>query len=305
MNISVAVTGASSFLGQYVVRELLSRNILVKALIRPKSTAAHLYDRCIGVTVIHEDMVAVDQWLPQMGQCDYFLHLGWDGVGAVGRSNMAIQEQNVGMAEQCFLAARKIGCRSFLFSGSQAEYGPQTEVISETTPCHPVIPYGKGKLMVCERLLSLANGALMRYYHTRIFSVYGLGDHPWALLPNCISTFCDGKVMELSSCEQYWNFMHASDAARVLVKLLLSNAESGIYNIAGHDTRKLRDFVTEVHMLCGSGIPQYGTYVSSEPIASLQPDISKLEKVVGHVSDASFHEKIAEMVSYYRMKGRW
>ena len=37
-----------------------------------------------------------------------------------------------------------------------------------------------------------------------------------------------------------------------MVKLLLGKAPAGVYNVAGEDTRPLRDYIEELHRLCGS-----------------------------------------------------
>ena len=200
--------------------------------------------------------------------------------------------------------AASIGCKAFLFAGSQAEYGPHTDEISEKSACNPVIEYGKGKLKVLNALFELSNQLEICYYHARIFSVYGEGDHPWALVPSCIRTLCNGEAMSLSSCTQNWNFMYATDAAQVLCALLFSKAPKGIYNVAGPDTRTLREFVEEIHAACdGEGTLVFGSYHSAEKPVSLQPDIMKLISAIGEIPCTAFRDAIDSMVCKYRETG--
>lgn len=298
----VVLTGATSFLGRYLVNELGRRNAEVLAIIRPNSSKRDMYTKYPHVRTILIDMDDTDAWIEAIGSADYFLHLGWDGVGASGRSDVAIQQKNIQIAMRCISGAEALGCKAFLFAGSQAEYGPQTGSISEDTPCNPVIEYGKAKLQVCEQ--GIARPSFMKYYHARIFSVYGEGDHPWALIPKCIRTLCAGETMNLSSCMQYWNYMYAEDAAYVLCGLLLSGAESGIYNVASKDTRRLKEFVEVIYASCGKrGRLCFGTYHYTESPVSLQPDISRINRVIGEIPCTPFEEVIPKLILKYKAEG--
>ena len=44
--------------------------------------------------------------------------------------------------------------------------------------------------------------------------------------------------MEMGPCTQQWNFLYVTEAAELLVKLLLGKAPAGVYNVAGEDTRR-------------------------------------------------------------------
>ncbi len=300
----IVITGATSFLGRYLINELKKRNVQIYAIIRPTSAHAHMFDGDPSVISVLKNMDDVEGWSQEIGAADGFLHLGWDGVGAAGRSDMNIQNKNVQDAVNCMYGAANLGCKKFLFAGSQAEYGPKIEVIRETDSCEPVINYGKGKLMVCEKLSELSQKLSITYYHTRIFSVYGTGDHPWALVSACIRTLCAGEQMKLSSCRQYWNYIHVLDAARDLCALLFSDASAGIYNVASRDTRELKAFVEEIHKACREfGSCAYGSYDPSEKPVSLMPDVSRLQGAIGMLEEISFEEGIREMVAHYRATG--
>lgn len=297
------VTGATSFLGRYLVRELCARGYAVSAIIRPTSKSIGVFEGQVGVTTVPHDMDDVEGWCAAIGGADVFFHLGWDGIGAAGRSNMEIQEKNVRDALACLRGAHALGCKSFLFAGSQAEYGPKTALITEEDSCAPVINYGKGKLMVCEQATELAALLDITYYHTRIFSVYGIGDHPWALVPSAVKAFCDGEEKQLSSCRQSWNYMYVTDAVRDLVALAESGADAGIYNVASRDTRELRAFVEEMLSACGKGRASYGTYDPAEQPVSLIPDVGKLEKAIGVLPETPFDEGIRALVTHYLKTG--
>ncbi len=293
----VVITGATSFLGKAIIAQLLEQNCRVFALIRPSSMFSDLFFNVSGVTTVLAEMGNTDEWVPVINNADCFLHFGWDGRGPEGRANEEIQRKNIEDALECLRAASRLGCKKFLFAGSQAEYGLMHEPISEESPCSPVTQYGKAKYEVWKQASKLSEELEICYYHTRIFSVYGPGDHPYALVPNCIRTLTEGKIMLLSDCEQYWNYLHITDAARMIIQLLFSGAPAGVYNVAGLDTRKLKEFVFDIHQLCGfAGELRFGERVSSEAPPNLQPDISKILAMIPSFKFVSFKHAISCMI---------
>ena len=89
--VNVVVTGATSFLGRNLVNELVNSDVHVYAIVRPTSAGVHLFDNLQHVTTVLANMDDVQCWQNEIEKADYFFHLGWDGVGAEGRSNMNIQ----------------------------------------------------------------------------------------------------------------------------------------------------------------------------------------------------------------------
>ena len=232
---------------------------------------------------------------------DAWVQIGWDGAGSDNRMKRGVQQANVRNSLAAVRAASGLGCGRFLFTGSQAEYGIHHSIITEDTPCNPVSEYGKAKADFANLAKELCKSRKMEYIHTRIFSVYGPGDHPWSLVHTCLNTWMQGGHMELGECTQKWNFLYIEDAAAAIIRLL-TEGRPGVYNIAGEDTRILREFIEEMYCLCGSrGSYAYGKRKpNAEGPASLIPDISKLEAETGWRPVTSFTEGIYETMHSLR-----
>ena len=300
----VIVTGATSFIGQAAVKELLRRGCQVTAVVRPDSPGMKAISRKPGVEVAALNLAEIRR-LPRIlgkslreetggaGTLSW-LHLGWEGAGSANRSNPALQRKNIDYALDALETAADMGCGRFLFSGSQAEYGICSGLMREDMECRPVSEYGKNKVEVCVRAGARAKERNLDYLHARIFSVYGPGDHPWSLISTCIDTYLQGGHMEMGTCTQLWNFPYVEEAARVLAKLLLGKTPGGVYNVAGEDTRPLKAYMEELYRLCGSR----GSFVfgsrrpNAEGQVSLEPDLSKIKKALGFCQEISFAEGI-------------
>lgn len=298
----VVVTGATGFIGGAMIRRLLEEKHEVCAVARPGSLNLTYLLSSVPIGT-EEQFTLVEMHLAELetlpervqGSFDAFVHMGWDGAGSENRAKREVQQQNVVYGLAAVRAAAALGCRTFLFTGSQAEYGVHHQQITEDTPCFPVSEYGKAKTEFSNEAKNLCKILKMEYIHTRIFSIYGPGDHPWSLVNTCLKTWREKGVMKLGECTQKWNFLYIEDAAAALIALL-KTGKGGIYNVAGKDTRGLREYIEEMYALCGNqGSFLYGERPqNAEGSADLMPDISKICEVTGWEPMTSFAEGIHE-----------
>ena len=182
---------------------------------------------------------------------DAWIHFAWDGVGSAGRSDTNIQIENIQKAKKAYLYAKLLGARKFLFAGSQAEYGRGNHRVPL-----PVSPYGKAKLSFGrwateQSLLSeIYDDAPMQFIHMRIYSVYGSGDHETSLVNTVLRAALRHEAVTLGPCEQRWNYLEVHDLARA-IRILLSSEDTrtGIYDIAGSDSRMLKKYVIAMNAI--------------------------------------------------------
>ena len=143
---------------------------------------------------------------------DAVLHFAWDGVGSLGRSDIATQEKNLRMSKAFFSWAKAQGVKRFFFAGSQAEMGRGTR--EEPLPASP---YGEKKLAFSE--YGLKNHGKMEFIDLRIYSIYGKGDHERSLVKTLVRNTLRGMETELGSGNKIWNFMAEEDFGRALAFL--------------------------------------------------------------------------------------
>ena len=175
---NIVVTGATSFVGTGAVKELLDRGHCVFAVLRENSAKA---DKLLqngkipeNLTILEEDLGNLGNLVNRMEEhCDVFLHMGWRGAGNSSRKDAGIQERSVQDALNAVRTAKALGCRRFLFTGSQAEYGVHNTLMDETITCRPASPYGEAKLKVRREAEKLCRELSLDYGHACIFSTYG------------------------------------------------------------------------------------------------------------------------------------
>ena len=230
-------------------------------------------ERCItterGITTENNsttDSHAIDKSisLPSLARLhfDAVLHFAWDGVGSLGRSDIATQEKNLRMSKAFFSWAKAHGVRRFFFAGSQAEMGKG----SREEPL-PASPYGEKKLAFSE--YGLKNHGDMEFIDLRIYSIYGKGDHERSLVKTLVRNTLKGRETELGLGNKIWNFMAEEDFARALAFLAdLDFQKQGAFtiDICSRESRLLFDYIKEIEQIGFSFLKKKGIEHSKESL---------------------------------------
>ena len=336
----VFITGVTSFLGLYTAKLLLREGHEVIGAVRPGSRRvreldAHGISAYPTYRTVHLDLCALPE--AELGEAHYaevlgldsaplidaWIHFAWDGVGSAGRSDTNIQIENIQNAKKAYLYAKLLGARKFLFAGSQAEYG----IGNHRVPM-PVSPYGKAKLSFGrwateQSLLSeIYDDVPMQFIHMRIYSVYGSGDHETSLVNTVLRAALRHEAITLGPCEQRWNYLEVHDLARA-IRILLSSEDTrtGIYDIAGSDSRMLKKYVIAMNAIAAgvqttdtasgtataeapSGAElRFGTRANNaEGAANMSPEILKLQRLGFH-QEISFEAGIGMLLKTMREEG--
>ena len=295
------ITGASGFIGVEISKVLLAKGDMVYAVCRKDSKNLKDVPQHENLKMVWADLDHLEDIKGQVDKADVFIHLAWKGTVGGGRNNSEIQETNKANAYTAMRVSKSIGCKVFVDSGSQAEYGTCTDQITEESPCNPFSDYGKAKLEVWQKGRTLCEKLGLKYVHLRIFSMYGENDHPYTLVMSIIDKMLRNEPsIDLSSCTQMWNYVYCPDTSKMIVGLCehafndqLFKAE--VYNIASDDTRVLKDFVERIKQLTNSSSEcNYGAIVPAN-LVSLNPSIEKVKSIVS-ISFTPFDDVINKIV---------
>lgn len=278
------ITGATGFLGNALSDTILTESSenVIYAVCRKKHCGQAFPVNVIPVWAEMEEYRDLDKQIPN---ADVFIHCSWGGADHAKRDDREVHQQNVQYSLDAMRAAAQMGCKVFVETGSQAEYGATNEQQTEDMECNPFSEYGKAKLDMWCQGEQLAEQLGIRYIHLRIFSMYGEEDHPWSMIMQCIQKMQRNEHIELSECTQNWNYLYVDDAARMIVELCQAymrqpNIPSGIYNIASEDTRPLKEFVEEMRAITGTQSEiVYGAF-KPQVVVALNPSVAKIKRYI-------------------------
>ena len=286
------VSGAAGFTGAVLCEVLRNNGIEVYALVRAGSDHnRRLDDSDAGMHMIETSLGQLSDVVESIdAPCDCFFHLAWNaGNGADD------QEKNVWYALDALRAAAKAGCKRFIATGSQAEYGavsPDT-VQAEDIMTDPFSAYGKAKVKACDASRQLANELGIEWIWGRIFSLIGRYEPTTRMLPALYHAMKEDREFRLSSCRQNWDYLDVYDAAEALLALAYKGRGGEIYNIAAGDYRPLKEYTEELKRLINpDGKIIYGE--DPNPFVSLQPSIEKIAADTGWNPKRSFADSLED-----------
>ena len=207
------VTGVAGFLGANLVEELVKKDYKVIAVVRAGSAHNNRIRNLKGVRLVAAELTEYDK-LPELidENADILYHLAWGGGSSVRE-----QQINISATLAAVEAAKQLGCRRFVATGSQAEYGAHQELITEETAPHPFTAYGAAKLSAHALSKVRAYELGIDWVWDRVFSVYGKYEPHGRMLPDMIEALRQGETFHLSACTQNWDYIFSTDAAKAVI----------------------------------------------------------------------------------------
>ncbi len=294
------ITGATGAVGMALISELTSRGIEVLVLCRKDSQrSANIKE---GPLVRKAECS-----LAQMADFntdetfDMFFHLAWDGTTGASRNDMYLQNLNVKYTIDAVNLAERLGCKVFMGTGSQAEYGVTQQKLNSQTPAFPQNGYGIAKLCAGQmsRIVCRENG--IRHIWVRILSVYGPFDGARSLVSMAIDKISRGERASFTKGEQLWDYMYSGDTAKAMTELALKGKDGGIYCLGSGKTRPLCEYISIIRdnidpdAELGLGDIPYG----DGQVMYLCADTADLERDTGFVPQTEFEAGIKKTIEWY------
>lgn len=300
----VFVTGASGFLGSYVLQHLLqSGNAEVAALVRHPAGAWRIADALPRVHVVQASLgepallaEALAAFRPT-----HLIHLAWTGV--LGRDRNA-PAQHVNAFESLRLVELGLaaGVRHFIGLGSQAEYGPCVARIDESTPTAPTTMYGAAKLATCVMASRLCALNEARFSWLRLFSSYGPKDHVDWMIPYLACALLRGERPSVTAAEQRWDYVYVADAAEAVLRVCESEQAKGVFNLGSGSAVPLRAIIERVRDEIDPALPIGFGEVPYRPdqVMHLEADITRLATAAAWRPSTDLATGLRNTVDWYR-----
>jgi len=171
--LSILITGATGFIGNHLLPQLIRPNWQVRACVRQFPIHPILGISYFKIGDINRDT----DWRTVLKDVDVVIHLAarahilndrapdpqaeFHQVNTEGTINLATQAIEAGIKHFIFLSS----------IGAMASFS--NKPLSEDSPCQPDTPYGRSKLLAEQRLIALATPSAMQWTILRPPLVYG------------------------------------------------------------------------------------------------------------------------------------
>jgi nucleoside-diphosphate-sugar epimerase len=237
----VALTGASGFVGRYVLAALMQHDVEIVAVTRD---ATKLGDMDKSVKILELDLYADCDFYHVMGAPDALIHLAWDGLP----NYKSLHHFETELPRQYNFIKRMVesGLNSLFVSGTCFEYGMQSGELSAETKTEPTNPYGFAKDALRKQLEFLKANKPFNFIWGRLFYMYGEGQASNSLYPQLKQAVLRGdKVFNMSGGAQLRDYLPIETIAEIIVKLTLAQRDLGTINICSGKPTSVRSLVEQ------------------------------------------------------------
>lgn len=278
---SAVITGPTGAVGTALVDNLLQKNIVVYAVVRPESKRIDSLPNNGNLHIVQCDAANLRS-LPKMidKTIDAFYHFAWAHTIGSGRNDMPSQIDNIRYAVDAADAASELGCKVFVGAGSQAECGRVDGLIKPDTPCFPENGYGMAKL--CAGQMTRVECAKFGIDHVwmRILSIYGPNDGPLTMISSTIQSLLNGEKPALTEGKQMWDYLYSGDVAEAFYLAAESGVGGKVYPLGSGQARPLKEYIQILRDVIDPNLPLgFGDIpYSSNQVMHLQADISEFMK---------------------------
>ena len=295
------VTGATGVIGSALVDCLVQAGVEVYVMLRPTSKRWDHIPKHRSIHVIPCELHEIETLPQRIGvSCEAFFHLAWQGTAdPANRFDMYMQNDNVRCALDAVETARGLGCKVFVGSGSQAEYGEVGGIMHPDTVPRPISGYGMAKLCAGQMTRQVCHEYGIRHIWPRILSVYGIHDGEQTLISSAINRMLAGEKISMTAGTQLWDYLYAADAADALYRMALNGRDGAVYVLGSGQARPLREYVEiirdVINPACTIGFGEVP--YRKDQVMHLEADITELTKDTGWVPSTKFDDGIRMILS--------
>lgn len=281
----IAVTGATGFVGRWLVEELLSQGDEVWVIIRNMNTVPDNWKGPVRIVEAGLDnLKTLEQWDFQNEELDSFVHLAWNGTSGMERADVALQLSNAACTCDAVRLASRLGCDTFLNAGSIMEYEAIQYIGSDGARPGLGNIYSTAKLCADYMAKTVAVNERISYINIIISNIYGPGERSARFLNTTMRKMLTGEPIPLTHGEQLYDFIYVEDAVRAIAYALKNGCPMTSYYIGNAQQRKLKEFVLEMKcVLESSSDLQFGAVEFHGPMLTYDEfDTGGLEKLGYH-----------------------
>lgn len=301
---NVIVTGAAGFIGNYLVEELLKKQIKVFAVIgigEKHFLRIPENENLIIVEYKFGDYSLIEQNLPDL-KYDACINLAWQGVAGEQRGECFVQLGNVQSTAKLMELLAKKGCKRFLGISSVSEFECDEFVIKNGYRAQNRQMYAVAKRASHLFNKVFANELGVDYINVNLANIYGEYGNDKLIVHDTIIKLLTGIKTSFSSGEQYYDFLYVRDVAKGLIAIADRGQANTAYYLGSNAPMQLKEYLyiigakttssSDINLGHNNAV---GTSLPKEYFYD-----EKVSKDTGFLPAYAFDETIERLVIYYK-----
>ena len=296
----VILTGATGFVGKWLIKTLLEADVDVTVIVRNKNRVdAKVLDK---IHIYECEYYNYQTLEIAVQKYDVFFHLAWEGVTSKDKDNLDIQKTNIDMSVNALLLAKRLECEKFIATGTVAEYAYCERIMDFSQKQTPNDIYAAMKVSVYNISNVLSRKIGIHFIWTVLPSTFGEGRNNDNIITYTITKLLKGEKPLYGDLEQLWDFLYVKEVARALWLIGENGNGDKIYGIGSGQYRQLKDYIYTIRDIInpdlelGIGeLPQMSHKAYSSCVG-----IYDLMKDTNFQVEIGFEQGIKNTIKYYK-----
>jgi len=302
---TIALTGATGFIGRAILPRLTDAGLNVRALAHRPEAVPPGSPAEWQVGDIRDEIV----WDRLLLGVDVVIHCASAGI-----SNLRAVDENVQTNLPAFTGlmqgAKRHGVRRVVLAGSSFEYGRTGDAVGgralcETDALDPTSVHAATKAAIALLAGPLSDELQVETVLLRPFHVYGPGEPAGRLIPCVIAAAVGGGPVRTTDGRQVRDLIHLDDVAAAFVaaatapRLRTDESYLSVFNVATGVPTPLADVIHHIGSLCrvtGDRLQMGAVPHRAREMWRLVADVSRARTVLGWTPRVAWRDGLADLV---------
>ncbi len=280
----ILVTGATGFIGNYVIEQLLQQKnfaIIASSSTIENARSAHWFPLVKYIPFNLKEFDDHINYYEFFDRPDVMIHLAWEGLPNY-KAAFHVEEnlpRHFSFLKNCI----EHGLTDVTITGTCFEYGMQEGCLSEDMDTMPANAYAIAKDTLRKQLQQLEQVKSFTLKWVRLFYMYGVGQSPNSLLSQLDRALANSDTeFNMSGGEQERDYLPVEKVVAYLVRVALQDNVTGVINCCSGKPVTVKAFVKDYLAKKKKNIQLnlgYYPYADYEPMR-FWGDTVKLESVI-------------------------
>lgn len=247
------VTGATGFVGQWLVKKLCQNGVYVTVITHTLNRVPENWKKTLEIIECTiEQYKNLQKKDFQHDNYDFFFHLAWAGTSGPERADYTLQLKNVYAACEAVKLAKRLSCQRFINAGSIMEYEATAYIPQDGAEPSIGYVYSISKLATDFMAKSVSVQENIEYINIIISNIYGIGEKSERFLNQLLRKMISNQKIPLTSGEQLYDFIYVTDAVNGIIYAAQNGKNCSAYYIGNREPQPLKNYILQVKDILGS-----------------------------------------------------